>query len=219
MLGILPKPAVPPRKADVGAHTIISIQEHDGLQPLCVDPACDPVNSMQLEQKKFKIRLTRDTEHSNSANLLIRKMYSWRGYDTHMNTVSHAPNSVCLSVFSGDHAIGTLTLGIDSPEGLKASNLYPCEIEQLRSQGRVSRGYLGIEVHELDPDLDLRLVAGPVRARRHDRGVVVGGEVRVGPVDRRFVEAGLGDACLQVVGNKLAGHAAEEGQKSYSRTA
>lgn len=137
MLGTLPKPTVPSRTSDVGANTIISIQEHTGLQPLCINPESDAVNSMQLGQKKFKIRLTRDTEHAHSANLLIRKMYSWRGYETHANTVNHSPNSVCLSVFSGDQAIGTLTLGIDSAEGLHASNLYPCEIDELRSQGRI----------------------------------------------------------------------------------
>lgn len=137
MLGTLPKPAASKRETDIGSQTIIAIAEHGGLQPMCVDVLGDAVNSVQVDQKKFKVRLTRNTEHAHSANLLIRKMYSWRGYETHASTVNHTPNNICLSVFSAEQAIGTLTLGIDSPEGLSASTLYPCEIEQLRSQGRV----------------------------------------------------------------------------------
>jgi hypothetical protein len=137
MLGILPKSAAPKRKPEIGANTIISINAHMGLQPLCADPLGEALNSVQMEQKKFKIRLTRETDHAHSANLLIRKMYSWRGYETHASTVSHAPNNICLSVFSAEHAIGTLTLGIDSPEGLSASLMYPQEIDRLRAEGRV----------------------------------------------------------------------------------
>lgn len=137
MLGILTKDAAPRRKPDIGANTIISIDAHLGLQPMCANPQEEALNSVQMAQQKFKIRLTRDTDHANSANLLIRKMYSWRGYETHSSTVHHAPNNICLSVFSAEHAIGTLTLGIDSAEGLTASAMYPCEIEQLRSQGRI----------------------------------------------------------------------------------
>ncbi len=137
MLGVHPKAAAPKRKPDVGANTIISIDGQSVLQPMCANPLGDALNSVQMAQQKFKIRLTRDTEHAHSANLLIRKMYSWRGYETHSSTVKHAPNNICLSVFSAEQAIGTLTLGIDSAEGLAASTLYPCEIEQLRTQGRV----------------------------------------------------------------------------------
>ena len=137
MLGILSKAAAPRRKPEIGANTIISINGHPGLQPMCANPLGEALNSVQMEQQKFKIRLTRDSEHAHSANLLIRKMYSWRGYETHASTVNHAPNNICLSVFSAEHAIGTLTLGIDSAEGLAAGAMYPYEIAQLRAEGRV----------------------------------------------------------------------------------
>lgn len=137
MLGILPEAAAPLRKPEIGSHTIISISGHSGLQPMCADPIGDALNSVQMEQQKFKIRLTRDTDHAQSANLLIRKMYSWRGYETHSSTVNHAPNNICLSVFSAELAIGTLTLGIDSAEGLAACALYPDEVVQLRNEDRV----------------------------------------------------------------------------------
>lgn len=137
MLGILANPTAQKRKSSVGQHTIVSIEGRLGLQPLCSNPLGDAVNSVQLGQQKFKIRLTRDTEHTHSANLLIRKMYSWRGYETGSSAVNHAPNNICLSVFSAEQAIGTLTLGLDSPEGMSAITMYKPEVDQLRAQGRV----------------------------------------------------------------------------------
>lgn len=137
MLGIAPKAAAPKRKPEIGANTIISIDGHSVLQPMCANPLGEALNSVQMAQQKFKIRLTRETAHTQSANLLIRKMYSWRGYETHSSTINHAPNNICLSVFSAEHAIGTLTLGIDSVEGMAASVMYPGEIDQLRAKGRM----------------------------------------------------------------------------------
>jgi len=137
MLGILAKPAAQKRKTSVGQHTIVSIEGRLGLQSLCANPLGDAVNSVQLGQQKFKIRLTRDTQHTHSANLLIRKMYSWRGYETGSSAVNHAPNNICLSVFSAEQAIGTLTLGMDSSEGMSAIAMYKPEVDELRAQGRV----------------------------------------------------------------------------------
>ena len=61
-------------------------------------------------------------------------------------------------------------------------------------------------------DLDFGLVAGFVGTRRHDRGVVMGGEIGIGAVDRRLEEAGLGDAGFEIVRDDLRRHAAEERQ-------
>lgn len=66
----------------------------------------------------------------------------------------------------------------------------------------------------LDANPDLGLVAGLVRARRDDRGVVVRGQVGVGPVDLRLIETGPGHPGLEIVGHELARHAAEERQRS-----
>ena len=65
------------------------------------------------------------------------------------------------------------------------------------------------EVHALS-----RGLRGP---RRHARPFVVRRHLGVGPVDRGLVEAGLGDAGLQVVGHDLRRHAAEPGQRPAVR--
>ena len=66
-------------------------------------------------------------------------------------------------------------------------------------------------------DLDLGLVARLVGTRRHDGRVVVGRHLGVAAVDRRLVEARLGDAGLQVVGHHHRRHAAEEGEGARVR--
>lgn len=138
MLGILAKPAEQrQRQSSVGQHTIVSVEARLGLQHMCAAPLGEALDSVQMGLQKFKIRLTRDANHAQSANLLIRKMYSWRGYATGASTVNTAPNNICLSVFSAEQAIGTLTLGIDSPEGMSAMEIYKPEVDQLRAQGRV----------------------------------------------------------------------------------
>jgi len=58
---------------------------------------------------------------------------------------------------------------------------------------------------DLHGRLDLRLVARLFGARWNNGGVVVPGKSGVGAIDRRLVEARLGDACLQIVGHDHAG--------------
>jgi len=137
MRGILAKPAEQKRKSSIGQHTVMSIEGRISLRPLCLNPIGETRNNVQMGSQKFKIRLTCDTQHTQSANLLIRKMYSWRGYATGASTVNTAPNNICLSVFSAEQAIGTLTLGLDSSAGMSAMEMYKPEVDQLRGQGRV----------------------------------------------------------------------------------
>ena len=67
-------------------------------------------------------------------------------------------------------------------------------------------------LHHLHADLDLCLVPRLVRPGGDDRRAVVRGQVGVGPVHQRLVEAGAGDPGLQVVADDLPRHAAEERQ-------
>ena len=67
-------------------------------------------------------------------------------------------------------------------------------------------------LHHLHADFDLRLVPRLVGSGGNDRGAVVRRHVGIGPVHRRLVEAGLGDAGLQIVADDLPRHTAEERQ-------
>ena len=133
MFGNSGKPAVP--NHTLGQQTIVAIDTERKLRSLSV-PECD-INraSLQLEQQRFKIRLTRTTEQKESTNLLVRKMYSCKGYETASES-HHEANRISLSVSSQEHVIGTLTLGLDTGEGLAADDLYKDELNELRAQGR-----------------------------------------------------------------------------------
>ena len=50
----------------------------------------------------------------------------------------------------------------------------------------------------LDADFNLGLVARLVGARRNDGGAVMPRQVGVSPIDRRLMEAGLGDPALRL---------------------
>lgn len=112
------------------------------------EPACHTVGSLALsdldaqdsldvavQRKTFNIRLANNQGHRNKAGLLMRKMYSWRGYAVPIEN-GDRPNRITLIAAEDDHTVGTLTLGFDSPIGLSIDQLYKIEIEPMRRQGR-----------------------------------------------------------------------------------
>lgn len=88
-----------------------------------------------VDRKEFKIRLADTQGRRSSASMLIKKMYSWRGYQTSAGADEHH-NRITLVASSDDRAIGTITIGFDSAMGLLADDLYKDELNLLRSQGR-----------------------------------------------------------------------------------
>lgn len=87
-----------------------------------------------LNQDSYGIRLTDTTEGRNSASMLISKMYAWRGYaGTHQ--FSDDPNRITLTATDKVDVVGTLTLGIDSPIGLMADQIFKEEMDQHRARG------------------------------------------------------------------------------------
>ena len=52
-------------------------------------------------------------------------MYSWRGYHTENAVLSsHNPNRLTLEASIEQQIVGTLTVGLDSEEGLLVDTLY-----------------------------------------------------------------------------------------------
>lgn len=87
-----------------------------------------------VNQDKFGIRLTDTVDGRNSASLLINKMYAWRGYaGTHQ--ISDDPNRITLTATDQGEVVGTLTIGIDSPIGLAADQIFKEELEAHRRRG------------------------------------------------------------------------------------
>jgi hypothetical protein len=78
------------------------------------------------------IRLADCDGHRNRANMLLNRMYSWRGYGAN-HALPCAPNCVTFTATSQDDVIGTLTLNVDSPTGLAADRTFSDEIERFRT--------------------------------------------------------------------------------------
>lgn len=88
-----------------------------------------------INQTAFQVRLTDTPEGRNSASMLINKMYAWRGYaGTHK--LSDDPNRITLTASGKDGAaVGTITLGLDSPAGILADEIFKDEIDAYRARG------------------------------------------------------------------------------------
>ena len=82
----------------------------------------------------FKIRLAGPPEARQAAGSLVQTRYSRRGYLTSA-TASHL--SVCtFSAFDEGQLAGTVSLRLDSKDGLAGDELYRTEIDALRREGR-----------------------------------------------------------------------------------
>lgn len=95
---------------------------HAGFQDIVVD------------RKTFKIRRANTDEGRNSANMLINRMYSWRGYATSRHTPA-SPNLITLMATENHSVIGTISISFDSPVGILADETYEDEINIFRRRG------------------------------------------------------------------------------------
>jgi len=99
----------------------------------------DNIASSELEdvivnQDSYGIRLTDTAKGRNSASMLVNKMYAWRGYaGTHQ--FSDDPNRITLTATDKGDVVGTLTLGIDSPIGLMADQIFKEDLDGFRAAG------------------------------------------------------------------------------------
>lgn len=73
-------------------------------------------------------------QHERGISQLIERRYAWRGLPASPEPCG-AGNSLTLVASSGDEIFGTATLGLDSPAGLHADQLYGHELARLRSPG------------------------------------------------------------------------------------
>lgn len=99
----------------------------------------DTISSSQYEdvivnQDMYGIRLTDTAEGRNSASMLISKMYAWRGY-TGTHQLGDDPNRITLTATDEGETVGTLTIGIDSPIGLAADQIFKEEMDAHRARG------------------------------------------------------------------------------------
>lgn len=115
--------------------TIVAFQSPYRLKDLCINQSADPAREeTKGGRQEFKVRLATTDDRRKSASLLIEKMYSWRGYET--DALGQDPNKITLVAYQDDKVVGTLTLGLDSPQGMVVDELYKREADILRAEGR-----------------------------------------------------------------------------------
>jgi hypothetical protein len=82
----------------------------------------------------FKVRLADNEGRRNTASMLVKKMYTWRGYKIAWHA-KQQPNRISLVASHGTAAIATISIGFDSPDGLMVDDLYKVEVDALREGG------------------------------------------------------------------------------------
>jgi len=96
----------------------------------------EKVRERVLEHGNYSVRVVKSPLQLRKASMLIERMYSWRGYHTETAAaLERNPNRIMLEASGGSYLFGTLTLGIDSEEGLLADALYESEINAFRRVG------------------------------------------------------------------------------------
>jgi hypothetical protein len=94
----------------------------------------DIITDVIINEKSFGIRVADTDEGRSSASMLINKMYTWRGYaGTHR--IDDNPNRITLSASDHGEVVGTVTLGIDSPIGILADEIFRDQIDPFRARG------------------------------------------------------------------------------------
>ena len=87
-------------------------------------------------QRLLKIRAADTEGERSSANILINRRYSWRGYDVPSLPDDDTLDRITLVASDEDTTIGTLSIGFDGTEGLFVEELFPREVRALRDSGR-----------------------------------------------------------------------------------
>lgn len=91
-----------------------------------------------LKRGNFSINVVDSLKQRIKTNTLIEKMYASRGYRTEsVTTFVHGLNQVIFAATIGEIIVGTVTLGIDSDQGLLADELYQEEVDSFRSADRI----------------------------------------------------------------------------------
>ena len=100
--------------------------ERDGLHRFFLP------NANEDGEKEITIRLANSDEERDSATMLINRRYAGRGYGGN-HAAPVAPNCVTFNASADNSVIGTLSLTVDSPDGLASDRTFKDEIDGFRA--------------------------------------------------------------------------------------
>jgi hypothetical protein len=91
----------------------------------------------------MRVAVAESPEEIEAAGGLVRRRYAWRGYDVDApddpgaaRTCDRLDQEITFVAAKSDTTIGTLTLGLDGPFGLRAEETHSDVIEAMRAAGR-----------------------------------------------------------------------------------
>src|SRR4051812_47447630 len=71
-----------------------------------------------LRRGDYSLHLADPTNRCREAGALVKRMYSWRGYDTqHISFSAENLHQLTVEAMLGKNPVGTLTVGLDSAQG------------------------------------------------------------------------------------------------------
>ena len=114
-----------------------------------------------VQKSDFGIRVADLHARIDRVEMLVTRMYRQRGYDTQIRgALSDSEfegtnlKRVTLEACRNNRTVGTITVGLDGPEGLNAEDLYAAEIAPYRARGaRVCEfNRLALDVEECGKD-------------------------------------------------------------------
>ena len=100
------------------------------------EPAATVLPVRERYYTSYRVREVSEEHWRRKAGMLIKRMFSWRGYETAVVCMlPNRPTWITLETSQGEHIFGTLSLGFDSKEGLLADSLFHTEVNALRTVG------------------------------------------------------------------------------------
>ena len=127
----------PQRPDDLVGRTIVGVpmEAQRAMTSLVVDQKdLEGTRELALNQTLFKVRLADNDGRRNTASMLVKKMYAWRGYKIAWHA-KQQPNRITLVASHGTSPMATISIGFDSPDGLLVDDLYKPEVDKLREGG------------------------------------------------------------------------------------
>jgi hypothetical protein len=122
--------SLPPEDTGWTVHRDVALR----LQNLGIAEGSTPPDEPAMATDAFKIRLAGAPEARRDAESLVRQRYARRGYRASATLLN--ANVCTFTAYDEGRLAGTVSLRLDSPEGLAADELYRAEIDALRHEGR-----------------------------------------------------------------------------------
>lgn len=156
------------------------------------------VTRVALGEATMGIRLADTPEGRNAAGALIKRMYSWRGYES-SGQVPVNPNVTTITAEQEGATIATVTLTIDSEVGLLADATFGDILQKYRGPGRRLAEITKLAVDRLDSREALAALFNILFMYVRSVNPCTDVFIEVNPRHRRYYERSLAFECVAEV--------------------